>query len=42
MWNLKNNKNEFIYKKETDSHTQKKKTYGDQNGKGMGWDKLRV
>ena len=32
MWNLKNNKNQFIYK--TDSQTLKKKTYSYQSGKG--------
>ena len=34
MWNIKNETTESIHKKETDSQTQKKKTYASQRGEG--------
>ena len=40
MWNLKGNTNELIYKRETDSQTQK--TNMVTEGKGAGQDKLGV
>ena len=41
MWNLKNNTNESIYKKQKQTHRCRKQTYGYQKGEG-GKDKLGV
>ena len=44
MWNLKkkNDTNELIYKRETDSQTHRRQTYGYQRGKVGRTDKLGI